>query len=86
MKMWSRTSEFSGARVLDATAPASGSTAMALPSGTYFHDNETGILGANAARARGILRIRPQTANPEGQSHNIYISHIDKFTFASTIA
>lgn len=53
--------------------------------GSYFHDNENGILGANGGNGNILIEYSEFARNggcPDGFgcSHNMYIGHTDRFT------
>lgn len=51
--------------------------------GCYFHDNQDGILAGDAAGSTILIEASEFANNGagDGQSHNLYINHVDKLVF-----
>ncbi len=75
--------EFSGASVPDRNG--SGIRVDSGPNVTirdcHFHDNESGVLTANGGIITIEYSIFENNGAGDGQSHNVYVNHADKFVF-----
>lgn len=75
--------EFSGASVPDRNG--SGVRVDSGPNVTirdcHFHDNESGVLTASGGTIMIEYSIFENNGAGDGQSHNVYVNHADKFVF-----
>ena len=77
--------EFTGATVADSNGAGIRQEGKNLTvRGCYFHDNQDGILAGDKPPARRSSSKRTEFAHNgagDGQSHNLYINHVDKLVF-----
>jgi parallel beta helix pectate lyase-like protein len=74
--------EFSGASVPDMNGAGirSDGAGLLVVRNCYFHDNENGILGGSGDEVLIEYSIFDHNGFGDGQSHNMYISDVTKFT------
>ncbi|HEX6836013.1 MAG TPA: right-handed parallel beta-helix repeat-containing protein, partial [Polyangia bacterium] len=76
--------EMTGAMVADANGAGIRQEGKNLTViGCYFHDNQDGILAGDAAGSTIVIEGSEFAHNGagDGQSHNLYINHVDKLVF-----
>ena len=76
--------EMTGATVADANGAGIRQEGKNLTvRGCYFHDNQDGILAGDAAGSTILIEASEFAHNGagDGQSHNLYINHVDKLIF-----
>lgn len=75
--------EFSGAKVADRNGSGVrvDSGASVTIRDCHFHDNESGVLTGNGGTITIEYSIFENNGAGDGQSHNVYVNHADKFVF-----